>query len=256
MNPEELSNLRLIDLTLSNSENKFDELLIVSFDRLAIEFEKDQRRLQTNSFVAINEGMVLNKMEQVGSCHVEDVGMQELSAKGHFWLCDGGMQQIGAAQSFTAAIAVDLASMQLQNIFHRQKLRHDVLLSKFLKGFLVASIYLSAHFPQFFLPTGVFGSGNPDGGTIRGQLHRALRINLQKVENRPINDKCPAVAMLNEVLDHLRISNGVNKMVIHCSTISRSCQKESTIVQRLSDTPGGSPYPNSPLWNRPSITVC
>ena len=65
MSPEELGNLHLIDLTLSNSENNFDELLIVSFDRLAVEFEKDQSRFQTNSFVAVNEGMVLNKMEQV-----------------------------------------------------------------------------------------------------------------------------------------------------------------------------------------------
>ena len=64
MCPEEFGNLRLIDLTLSNSENKFDELLIVNFDRLAIEFEKDQGRFQTNSFVAVNEGVVLNKMEQ------------------------------------------------------------------------------------------------------------------------------------------------------------------------------------------------
>ena len=53
--PEEFGNLRLIDLTLSNSENKFDELLVVNFDRLAIEFEKDQGRFQTNSFVAVND---------------------------------------------------------------------------------------------------------------------------------------------------------------------------------------------------------
>ncbi len=56
LSPKEFGNLRLIDLTLSNSENKFDELLIVNFDRLAIEFEKDQGRFQTNSFVAVNEG--------------------------------------------------------------------------------------------------------------------------------------------------------------------------------------------------------
>ena len=117
------------------------------------------------------------------------VFMCQLSAKGHFWLCDGGLQQIGAAQSFTAAITVDLASMQLQHIFQCEKFKHVVLLSKFLKGLLVTSIYLFACFPEFSLPTVIFGGGNPDGGTIRGQLHRALRINLQKVENRPINDK-------------------------------------------------------------------
>ena len=67
--PEELGNLRLIDLTLSNSENKFDELLVVSFDRLAIEFEEDEGHFQTYSFITVNEGMVLNKMKQVGRRH-------------------------------------------------------------------------------------------------------------------------------------------------------------------------------------------
>ena len=183
------------------------------------------------------KGVVLNKMEQVGSCHLKDVGMQELSAKGYPRLGDGRLQQIATPQSFTAAIALDLASMQLKHIFQCQKFRHVDLLSKFLKGLLVTSIYLSARFPQFFLLTAVFGGSNPDGGTIRGQLHRALRINLQKVENRPINDKCPAVAMFDEVLEHLPVSNGVNTMVIHCINTIRTCQKESTIVQELSDTP-------------------
>ena len=69
MIPKELGNLRLTDLTLSNSENNFDELLIVSFDRLAVEFEEDQGHFQTNSFVTVNEGMVLNKMKQIGGRH-------------------------------------------------------------------------------------------------------------------------------------------------------------------------------------------
>jgi hypothetical protein len=97
----------------------------------------------------------------------------------------------------------------------------------------MTSIYLSARFPQFFLLTAVFGGSNPDGGTIGGQLYRALRINLQKVENRPINDKCPAVAMFDEILEHLQVSNGVDTTVTHCSTNTHSCQKESTIAQEL-----------------------
>jgi hypothetical protein len=58
MIPEEFGNLRLIDLTLSNSEN-----------RLAIEFEEDEGGFQTNSFVTVNEGMVLDKMKQAGCRH-------------------------------------------------------------------------------------------------------------------------------------------------------------------------------------------
>ena len=126
MSPEELGNLLLVDLTLSNSENKFDELLIVSFDRLAVEFEKHKGRFQTNSFVAVNEGMVLNKMKQVGRCHQKDVGMQKLFAKGRLWLGDGRLQQIAAAQSITAAIVPDLASMQLKHIFQCQKFSSNV----------------------------------------------------------------------------------------------------------------------------------
>jgi hypothetical protein len=43
--------------------------------------------------------------------------------------------------------------------------------------------------------------------------------------------------MFDEVLEHLPVSNGVNTMVIHCINTIRTCQKESTIVQELSDTP-------------------
>ena len=63
VSPKELGNLHLVDLTLSDSENKFDQFRIVSFDGPVVEFEKDQRGFQTNSFVAVNERMVLHKME-------------------------------------------------------------------------------------------------------------------------------------------------------------------------------------------------
>ena len=72
------------------------------------------------------KGVVLNKMEQVGSCHLKDVGMQELSAKGYPRLGDGRLQQIATPQSFTAAIALDLASMQLKHIFQCQKFSSNV----------------------------------------------------------------------------------------------------------------------------------
>lgn len=50
MIPEELGNRRLFNLTLSNSDNNFDELLIVSFDRLAVEFEEDQPMSEARAY--------------------------------------------------------------------------------------------------------------------------------------------------------------------------------------------------------------
>lgn len=213
LTPEELGYLRLIDPTLSNSENNFHELLVAGFDGLAVEFEEDQRRFQTNSLVAVHKGVVLNKMEQVGGSHKKDVGMQPLAAKGRLWLGDGRLQQRAAAQSITAAIGPDLASVQLEHIIPCQELRQAVLLSKLLKGLLVTRIHFFARFTQLFFPTVVGNRSNPDGRTICRQLHRALRINLQQVENRPIHDKCPAVAMPHKVLEHLQVSVNGDPMV-------------------------------------------
>lgn len=218
----------------SAPEQLREQVQRVAHRSLHVEFQKDQGRFQTNSFVAVNEGMVLDKMEQVGCGHMEDVMMQELSAKCYPWLGDGRLQQFAASQSFTAAIVPDLAGMQLKYILQSQKFRHVGLLRELLKGLLVTSIDFFARVPQFFFPSATFSRGNPDGGTIRGQLHRALRINLQKVENRPIDDNCPTVAMFDEIFEHLQDSSSVITMVIHCITKHGSCQKESTIVEEHS----------------------
>ena len=63
MSMEELCDTRLINLALSNSKDKFHKVLILGLDRIAIEFEEHQSRFQSDSFVAINKGMVLDKMK-------------------------------------------------------------------------------------------------------------------------------------------------------------------------------------------------
>lgn len=96
------------------------------------------------------------------------VGMQEKSAKGSVCLREGGLQEITAAQSLTAAIVSDLALMQFKDIFQSQKSRHVVLLGKLLKSLFGTRIYLTTRFSQFFFPTVLRGGGEPNGRTIGG----------------------------------------------------------------------------------------
>jgi hypothetical protein len=84
MSPKELCDASLVDLPLSNSENKLDQFFITRCDRPTVEFEKDQSCFQTNSLVAIDEGMVLDEVEQISSRLIENVGLLGQLLKGVF----------------------------------------------------------------------------------------------------------------------------------------------------------------------------
>ena len=66
---------------MSNSQYKFDKAIIVRIDRMAVELQEHQGCFQTDSFVAIEERMVLDKMKEVRCRHLENVTVKELPAK-------------------------------------------------------------------------------------------------------------------------------------------------------------------------------
>ncbi len=49
----------------------------------------------------------------------------------------------------------------------------------------------------------------------------ALGIDLQQIENRPVDDQCPTIAVLDQRLDHVRPPRAVRPMVYHCNTWRR-----------------------------------
>ena len=136
MRTKEFCDLRFTNLALSNSQDKFHKVLSVSIDRSAIDFEEHHSRFQPDSFVAIYERVVLDKMKQVRSRHFEIVPVQELPAKGSFRLSDRRLKQFGTPQAIASTIGGNLTGVEFHNIVKSQEIEHRSYSASFLNVLL------------------------------------------------------------------------------------------------------------------------
>src|SRR5262249_3956499 len=78
--------------------------------------EKSQRRGEPRALVAIDERVILDDMEEIGSGHGEPVCVEELSTEGGHRLTHGGFQKAPVPDTIDATELVELKLMDLDDI--------------------------------------------------------------------------------------------------------------------------------------------
>lgn len=74
-------NLRLACLALCHCEGYVHEALLIRLGMYAVENQENERTCRACAFVAVDKGVVLHDVKQVSRCHLEEVGVQELSGE-------------------------------------------------------------------------------------------------------------------------------------------------------------------------------
>jgi hypothetical protein len=120
-------------LPLSNGQDKLNEFVILNFDRAIIEFQEKQRCFQTDTLVSIDKRMVLYKVKQIRSCHLEHIGMERCPAECRRWLSERRFQQSNITDSIGSAVDLYLVLVNLKDVVDGKKLSHHCYSASFLK---------------------------------------------------------------------------------------------------------------------------
>ncbi len=118
---EKLGDGNFPELSLCDGEHGLEESFVRNPHFDAIESQEDQSRHDSDAFVAIHEGVVLDNVEEVGGCHFEKIGMQILSTMGRLRHGDGGVQQSHVADPSVASIPLDLISVDFDHLIQTEE---------------------------------------------------------------------------------------------------------------------------------------
>ncbi len=84
---EELRDCSLLHLSLGDGQNHVDERPVGYLRLDAVEFQECQHRSRTDTFIPINERMVLHQVAEIGRGHFEAITMEVVFSKSGL-LCD------------------------------------------------------------------------------------------------------------------------------------------------------------------------
>ena len=73
MRPEEVGNLNFRHLRLCSQQGQVDKFIIRRTQRDSVNFQEYKRGFETDSFVTVDEWMILGESEGVGGGAVEDI---------------------------------------------------------------------------------------------------------------------------------------------------------------------------------------
>src|SRR5579871_2660825 len=76
------------------------------------------------------------------------------------------------------------------------------LFSQFLECFAVSLVRGALRSLELLTPFGLLGGRDDEPVPVRGEVERRIGIDLQEIENRPVDHQCQTVAVLRESLDH------------------------------------------------------
>lgn len=101
----------LANLSSGDTEDQVPQLVGVGDNLVVVHPKKRESRRQRGAFVAIDKGMVLGGVEEIGRCHLEDRRMKVLAVESSLGCRKGRPQKIQVEQPTLSAIAAILIRM-------------------------------------------------------------------------------------------------------------------------------------------------
>ena len=123
MRTEKLGDGRFFHFTPGDGEHEFCVIILFGRQANLVQRQKHVGGNGANAFVAINERMILNQMEQIRRGHFIDVRVEKLTAKGGGRHRKRRLQQPPISHADRAAIAFDLVAMDFGNFVESQEAR-------------------------------------------------------------------------------------------------------------------------------------
>lgn len=113
-------------LTLCDPLNECFEFVLGSPKIDAVEHEEDDGRHNPCPLVPIDEGVVLNKVVEVGGSHRLEIGVEPLTSEGGPRHCYRRFQQAPFAKPLTTSERSDLTSVDFLDLWDAQEARKEL----------------------------------------------------------------------------------------------------------------------------------
>jgi len=115
--PQKLGERGLSYLALRRRSDDLLECSLVRIDRHVVEGQEVDRGGGTRALVPVHERVILDDVEQVGACHLEEICVQVRSAERRGGLRDSRFQQPLVPQSRRPAVPCNLVLVDLEDVF-------------------------------------------------------------------------------------------------------------------------------------------
>ena len=228
MSLEELGHFGLTRASCRDGDGQVVQRSVRGIDLNSIEVQKEQRGHSPSAFVAVDEGMILHNVVQIGSCHLEGKGMQRLTTKSRLRLGNGGLQKPRIAQTGIASIAASLVQVSDEDILQRQKVDHFHLLRQSLQVVAELLIDLFERRLQLTLSAFIPNRRNEDLISISRQFQRRIRSDLEQLQDGLVDHERQAVAVFDECFVQGTISLCVHIVYTACEARATGKRGAST----------------------------
>src|ERR1035441_4449103 len=124
---EDLGQRPLVQSPRSHGQNQVNEFLLVESWLPLVDQQECDGSVCADSFVAVEERVVLAEMKEVRCRHGRNGGVQEFTAECCLGRGCGRLESAAVAESRSPAVALNLLLVDLQNFVQRQEYRlHEV----------------------------------------------------------------------------------------------------------------------------------
>jgi hypothetical protein len=168
-------------------------LKVTLYNFYSVQAEKIQARGKPRSFVAVDERMVLNDMEQISGGHLEWKLVKILPAKTGHRHSKGRFEKPYISDSVDTAIKLNLLNVKVENVGNVKETRH--LIRQFSECAPVFFVHGSANPVQLFKALNLTYWRDAEGLAVRSYREHSIRSYFQQFKNGLVQYQSQAIAM-------------------------------------------------------------
>ena len=125
MRAKELGNFLFACFAHCHGQSDFIDPALRGINFDTVEIEEDHRGNDTCAFIAIQEWMVLDYVEQVSGGHFKKILVEKLTIECCLRLGNGRIKHAYITHAVVAAVQGNLIGMETQHFFQIKKVRHE-----------------------------------------------------------------------------------------------------------------------------------
>lgn len=213
MAPDKHSHVGFVEIAPSHGQYHLGKVILGGVEVKPVQVEKDDCSDSTDAFVAIDEGMVLDQVEQIGCGHLVNVRVQELAAIGSRRHAEGGFEQLDIPDAGGAAVAVNLVLVNFQDLAQAEEDRIHRLFRQLFQGLRVPGVHLVESGLEGFPATGILHRAENEDLAVGGNIERCIGIRTNQLQHRLFDHQCQAVSVFSQGFDQ---GSDLPFLLTHC----------------------------------------
>ncbi len=190
-----------------HGDDYLHQLVFACIDLDVVEFEENQCASRAGPLVPVYEGVVPGDVEKIGRGHLEQVVVQKPSPEARRGHGECRLQKTEVPNTGLTTVAFDLVAVDTQHLAEIQENGGHGLFREALEGTTVFSVHLFQGFLELLLVLGITDRRYDQDLPVRRDFEGRVRVDLQQLQYRPVDDERQAIPVFCQALDHDNISS-------------------------------------------------